>query len=474
MQIRIGALALALAWAIGAEACGDSGSSTGGSGTSGGASSGDGSGTSSGTSGSSSGGASSSGSTSSGGTSASGGTTSGGSSGGTSGGGSSGTSGGGSGSTSGGSSGGSASGGSSSGGTPWCIPQSAQQNGPGTDWGKVVIDAAMKRTPSATSLVWLYPNGLLLHGIYLGYKRLGTAGYLSYVKAWADANKGHGGAFTSLDLMMPSLVLDDMYGESMDASYGTVPKAIRTALDSYPRTSDGGFWHNTGLTGQNWGDGAFMALSPLASYGQLFNDSTYTDAESTKQLTVYDAHLKAPNDLHYHAYDEPGTAGWLGETMHHSCCEWCRAEGWYEMALAMSLDKLPAADTAGRMTLVAIAQRLASGLKATQDPATGRWWQVMDMPTDSRNWLETSCSAMHTYFLSRAIEQGYIDATYVDAMTKGFQGVLQEVSQAGDIANICVGTNVGDAAYYFARTKATNDNHGLGAFLLMYDQLTCH
>jgi len=26
---------------------------------------------------------------------------------------------------------------------------------------------------------------------------------------------------------------------------------------------------------------------------------------------------------------------------------------------------------------------------------------------------------------------------------------------------------------YYARPPATNDNHGLGAFLLMYDQLTC-
>jgi unsaturated rhamnogalacturonyl hydrolase len=331
----------------------------------------------------------------------------------------------------------------------------------------------MTRTPNATSLPWAYQDALFLHGVYLAYKRLGTAGYLSYVKAWADANKGHGGGYMSLDLMMPTLVLDDMYRESMDASYGTAPKAARATLDTYPRTSDGAFWHNTGLKGQNWGDGAFMLLSELVNYGEIFNDATYTDAESTKQLTLYDAHLEAQNDLHYHAYDEPGTAGWAGETMHHSCCEWCRAEGWYEMALVMSLDKLPATDTADRMMLVPIVERLASGLKASQDPATGRWWQVMDMPTDPRNWLETSCSAMHTYFLSKAIQQGSLDATYVDVMTKGFQGVLQEVSQAGDVSNICVGTGVGDATFYFARTRATNDPHGLGAFLIMYDQLTC-
>jgi unsaturated rhamnogalacturonyl hydrolase len=71
------------------------------------------------------------------------------------------------------------------------------------------------------------------------------------------------------------------------------------------------------------------------------------------------------------------------------------------------------------------------------------------------------------------MQQGTIDASYASAMAKGFNGVLQEVSAAGDVSNICVGTNVGDAAYYFARTRATNDMHGLGAFLLMYDQVTC-
>jgi len=34
-----------------------------------------------------------------------------------------------------------------------------------------------------------------------------------------------------------------------------------------------------------------------------------------------------------------------------------------------------------------------------------------------------------------------------------------------------VGTDVGDYAYYIARTKAVNDLHGLGAFLIMNEQM---
>jgi unsaturated rhamnogalacturonyl hydrolase len=446
-------IAVAMSAAVGQADCGQGASSGNGAGASGGASSG-----------SSSGNSGSGASTSSGGGHEAGAGSSSSGSGGSSG----------SGSTS---SGGVQGDGGSSGGTPYCVPKGAQAGAlAGVDVAKLVIDAAVTRTPSATSLKWTYPNGIFLHGMYLASKRLGDTSYLDYVKAWADANKSHTESYDSLDNMQPSLVLDDMYRETMDASYKTVPAAIRTRLDTYPRTSDGAFWHMTTLTGQNWTDGTFMLLSPLVNYGELFNDSAYTAMESAKQLTLYDAHLQAPNKLHYHAYDEPGTAGWSGETMKHSCCEWCRGEAWYEMAIVMSLDKLPASDT-NRAALMTIVNGLAQGLAATQDPSTGRWWEVMDMPTDPRNWLETSCSAMHTFFLSRAIQQGYLQQTggtdWAGIIAKGFQGVLDEVSASGDVANIVAGSVVGDAAYYFAQQRITNDPHGMGVFLIMYDQLTC-
>jgi unsaturated rhamnogalacturonyl hydrolase len=83
---------------------------------------------------------------------------------------------------------------------------------------------------------------------------------------------------------------------------------------------------------------------------------------------------------------------------------------------------------------------------------------------------------MYTYIISKAVEKGYVDSTYLDVANKGYQGVLTQISLGADgvttsIKNICVGTDVGDYAYYIARTKATNDLHGLGAFLIMSEQM---
>jgi hypothetical protein len=40
-----------------------------------------------------------------------------------------------------------------------------------------------------------------------------------------------------------------------------------------------------------------------------------------------------------------------------------------------------------------------------------------------------------------------------------------------NLTDICEGTNVGDLAFYLARKRNTNDFHGLGAFLIMNEEL---
>ena len=54
-------------------------------------------------------------------------------------------------------------------------------------------------------------------------------------------------------------------------------------------------------------------------------------------------------------------------------------------------------------------------------------------------------------------------------------GVLAKLSLGSDgrtnLKDISIGTNVGDYSYYINRTRATNDFHGLGAFLIMNEQL---
>ena len=286
----------------------------------------------------------------------------------------------------------------------------------------------------------------------------------------AQGNLDHN--MESLDAIMPGNLLLLLYQETKDEKYKLAAQKIRQRFDSYPRTGDGGFWHATGPSRahQLWGDGVFMGMPFLMRYGRLFGDSTYANDEAAEQLIVYAAHLRSPEGLLYHAYDESGTSAWSNPANHHSAEFWCRAMGWFGMTLIDALDVLPV-NHPKRPQLIAILKDLVRGLAKYQDSRTGLWYQVVDKGSDPGNWLETSSSSMYSYVISMAVRKGYLDHSYETAATKGYRGVLTRVSVGSDglthIADICEGTNVGDLAFYFGRKRNVNDFHGLGAFLIM-------
>nr|WP_228562688.1 glycoside hydrolase family 88 protein [Catenulispora rubra] len=348
-----------------------------------------------------------------------------------------------------------------------------------TDWSVAVVKSTMQRFTPATIGGWSYPVGLYLYGQYQVYLRTHDASYLTYLKAWVDRFVAADGtikqSFSSLDSMLAGRLLIILHHETGQSRYAVAAATIRHRLNTYPRTSDGGFWHadTSSRAHQLWDDGLYMVVPFLAEYGKEFNDPA-GEAEAVKQLTVYANHLQQPNGLLQHAYDESKTASWANPTTGLSPEQWCRANGWYGMAVVTALDDVPTTQP-GRATLLADLSRFAAGLEKYQDPATGRWFQVIDKPTGAGNWTETSCSSMNAYTLSRGAQQGYIDSHYTALAQKAYHGVLARLSIGSNgltnLTTISIGTNVGNYAYYIGRTQATNDFHGLGSFLIMNEQL---
>ena len=82
---------------------------------------------------------------------------------------------------------------------------------------------------------------------------------------------------------------------------------------------------------------------------------------------------------------------------------------------------------------------------------------------------------MYTFAMWMGVKRGYLDKHFKDVALKGYKGVLTKVSLDKDgmanIVDICEGTNVADINYYFARKRNANDFHGIGAFLIMNEQL---
>jgi unsaturated rhamnogalacturonyl hydrolase len=351
---------------------------------------------------------------------------------------------------------------------------------PSIDWSKALVDSTLQRFSDPIALgSWAYPQALYLYGQYLVFKRTGDAGYLQYIKQWVDTHVDASGdidaSLNSLDNMLPGNLLLVLYQETGEIQYQLAADRIRRRFDTYPRTDDGGFWHATSRTSQLWLDGMYMSMPFLVRYGQMFGDDAYANDEAANQLLIYASHLEdATTGLLYHAYDELGVQSWADPDTHHSPEFWCRALGWYGMALIAVLDSLPA-DHERRPDVLAVLQNLVSGLATYQDTQTGLWYQVVDKGYLPANWHETSCSSMHAYTIYMAARNGYVDESYLDVALAGYQGVLSKISLGPDgltyLVDISEGTNVGNLDYYLARHRNVNDLHGLGAFLIMNEQL---
>jgi unsaturated rhamnogalacturonyl hydrolase len=354
-----------------------------------------------------------------------------------------------------------------------------------------MVESTMKRYPTAKDLgAWGYAKSLYLYGQYLVYKRTREPRYLKYIKDWVDSHLDENGVVTNtnaqgvvsqikydnLDSMLPGNLLLLLYQETKEPKYKLAADRIRLRFNTYPRTKDGGFWHAASKSRewQLWGDGVFMSMPFLVRYGNLFGDSSYANDEATKQLLVYAGHLNDPKTgLMFHAYDESGQSTWADKETRHSAYIWCRAMGWFGMTLIEVLELLPK-NHAARPKLMAQLNQLVKAWANYQDKQSGLWYQIVDKGQDPANWMETSSSSMYTFVTAVAAERGYVPKSYVNVAKKGYAGVLTKISLDSDgmtnIIDICEGTNVADLAYYFGRKRATNDFHGLGAFLIMNEK----
>ena len=351
-----------------------------------------------------------------------------------------------------------------------------------TDWSVAMVESTIKRYPTAESLKgWGYAKSLYLYGEYLVYLRTKEKRYLDHIQAWIDMHIDDKGMvnrpITALDYMLPANLCLILYKETKQPKYKGCADLVRKTFDTYPRTKDEGFWHaNTkSREWQLWADGVFMGMPFLVRYGRMFGDNRYTDAEAVKQLLVYYKHLNDPQTgLLWHAYDESRQQSWANKETGASAEHWARAIGWYAMTLINILDIIPK-DQPGRDDLIKVLNQLAAAFEKYQDKNTGLWWQVVDKGTVPGNWLETSSSSMYTFAMWMGVKRGYLSKRFRDVALRGYRGVLTQISLdkdgMTDLANICEGTNVADINYYFARKRNTNDFHGIGAFLIMNEQL---
>ena len=204
-----------------------------------------------------------------------------------------------------------------------------------------------------------------------------------------------------------------------------------------------------------WADDMYMSIPFLARMGKLTGNNSYFD-DCIKQIENFNHYLYDPNTgLYFHTY--------YSAINMNGVAHWGRCNGWVALATVQLLNYLPA-NHPKRQELIGFLLRQIVGYSRYQDQS-GLWHQLLDKPD---SYLETSATAMFTYAIARAVNQGWIDKNYINIARQGWKGLLTKITPDGQMADVCIGTGIeDDIKFYYSRPTQLNDSHGLGAFLLV-------
>ena len=368
---------------------------------------------------------------------------------------------------------------------PSARPAAAVQPAP---WGVRFADAVMALWPDPAAIDpakngWEYNTGIVLFGMSKMYDATKDPRYLDYIKRWVDGYVDDKGALGwdqtrthNLDYIQPGMLVLFLYERTGDPRYRAAARAVREAFDRIPKNADGGFWHKGIYPNEMWIDGIYMGEPFLVNYGRLFDDAAFGNDMAVFQSTLAAQHCLDPKTgLLYHAWDQDRNAAWADPATGRSPIIWGRGMGWFVMAMVDILEQLPAAHP-GYPKLHDLLKKNVAGLAKTQDPKTGRWFQVMDQPELAGNWLENSSSGMFIYAIRKAVRLKLVEASYLPVAERAWTGLQATFEQDANGRPVFTEAVKGmgvqkDAAGYLAVPRLENSTHGLMAAMIAASEM---
>jgi rhamnogalacturonyl hydrolase YesR len=307
------------------------------------------------------------------------------------------------------------------------------------------------------------------------WKATGDERYFNYIKRYADQQvdeKGniHGFEPTALDHFLPGYALLFMYEQTHLEKYKKAATILHDAFATYPRNSDGSFWHANWAKQQMWVDGVFMGQIFMARYASEISKSPSDFDEVTRQMKLIITHCRKPNGLLLHGWDESKSAVWADKQTGLASEVWSEGLGWYAVLIADVFDYLPE-NHPDHAFLMNHLQDLCTGLKDCQDEKTGMWCQVVDKPKAPGNWNETSGTGMFLYLINNSVKKGYIPGIeFEPVVNKAYSGIIKKarIKSDGrvdimDCSSIGIMKNYDE---YISQPKEINTFSGIASFIL--------
>lgn len=221
------------------------------------------------------------------------------------------------------------------------------------------------------------------------------------------------------------------------------------------RLADGTIARNRPHYNSVWLDDMFMALPAMAQRSIYTGDNRHLDAAADMAAAFISRMWMPDKKLFRHGYVE-------GHDVQPAMA-WGRANGWAILTLTMLLDKMPV-DHPRRALLMNTLKEHIAGLTERQGK-NGYWHQLLDRED---TYEETSATAIFTYCIAHAINEGWIDPViYGPVAHLGWEAVSDKVNSTGEVEGVCVGTGMAfDPAFYSYRPVSTKAAHGYGPAIM--------
>ena len=346
----------------------------------------------------------------------------------------------------------------------------------------------------AGKVKWNYTTGLELLAIRDAGEAWNRPDFIAYADRYYDTIvQADGSVLTysrakyNLDHICPGRALFSLYNRTGEQRYAQVLDTLYAQLRAQPRNFDGGFWHKAVYPHQMWLDGLYMAEPFYAEYAMTHLTGAALDdavADIVNQFVTVGKHTWDPaTGLYRHAYDDSREMFWCDSISGQSAHAWCRAMGWYAMAIVETMQYLGKSDATRPMQ--AILERIYDVLPKYADPQTGMWYQVLDQPGREGNYLESTGSVMFVYAQLKAVRLGYLpEEMREEALHRYEQFVDRFIREnAGgtiSMTDCCAVAGLGGKQrrsgtfeYYISEPVIENDCKGVGPFIwasLEYDR----
>lgn len=336
---------------------------------------------------------------------------------------------------------------------------------------------------------WNYIDGCMIKAVLEMYSITSDEKYLKFADGFIDYRVRDDGTIDgydvdelNLDNINAGKTLFELWDLTGRDKYRKAIDLIYSQIGKMPRTSEGSFWHKNIYPNQVWLDGLYMCQPFYAEYETRFNRKHNYD-DILNQFELAEKNMKdARSGLYYHAFDCSREMFWCDRVTGLSSNFWLRAIGWFSMAMLDTLEQLDRSECAERYDrLAAQYAELMASMHRYQDKS-GMWYQVVNMPGQERNYLETSGSAIMAYSYMKGARLGFLPKEYIDYGKKAYEGICGKYLTRDEtglhLGGICLVAGLGGKQkrpgtydYYMSEPVVSDDAKGVGPFLMAYTEM---